>query len=212
LADFFAVWGEGGALYDGHGAAIDTTFAGKSGSSLADLANIIRDDNAFGTCAVDKAWTWLMGRQFYMEEAALRAAFTNYFVTTNYNFKELVYSIATHPAFLEGTRSDALVGDALTAPPLGQPPGGETAAKCATTINYTTDIVPKITQCTGCHSTGNASGLTALDSQAQWALNGKTAVGLMASGTMPPGQAGPPLIGSVFDLKEAVRCWKEQNP
>ena len=38
------------------------------------------------------------------------------------------------------------------------------------------------------------------------------ALGMMTSGNMPPGQAGPPLIGNVYDLKELVRCWTEQNP
>ncbi|MCX6118428.1 MAG: hypothetical protein NT027_12870 [Proteobacteria bacterium] len=212
LSDFFKVWGEGGGLYDGHGAKVDTTFAGKSGSTVSDLANIIRNDNAFGTCAVDKAWTWLMGRQFYMSEANLRAAFTSYFVTTNYNFKELIYSIATHPAFIEGRRGNALVTEALVEPPLGEPPGGEQAATCQSGLSYATHIAPKISICTGCHSTGNSTGLRALDTEQAWSTYGRTAVGLMASGNMPPGQAGPPLIGPVYELKEAVRCWKEQNP
>ncbi|MCX6124296.1 MAG: DUF1585 domain-containing protein, partial [Proteobacteria bacterium] len=212
LSDFFTVWGEGGALYQGRGAAVDSTFAGKSGTTVADLANIIRSDNAFGTCAVEKAWTWLMGREFYHGEADLRAAFTSYFATTNYNFKELVYAISTHPAFTEGKRGDAVVTDPLTQPPLGEPPGGAAARPCSTAISYTADIQPKISMCTSCHSADNTTGRSDLTTQAKWATYGSTAVGLMASGNMPPGQAGPPLIGSVYDLKELVRCWKEQNP
>lgn len=212
LADFFKFWGEGGGLYTDHGALEASSFAGKSGSTVADLANIIRGDNAFSTCAVEKAWTWLMGREFYHDEADLRQAFTSYFVTTNFNFKELVYAISTHPAFVQGTRGDAVVGDPLAEPPLGEEPGGNEARPCTTTVNFATDIQPKISLCTSCHSQGNAGGRVDLSSQAQWALLGNTAVSLMASGSMPPGQAGPPLIGSVYDLKELVRCWKEQNP
>lgn len=212
LADFFAVWGEGGALYQGHGATISSTFAGKSGTTVSDIANIIRSDNAFGTCAVEKAWTWLMGREFYHEEGDLREALSNYFVTTNYNFKELVYAIATHPSFVEATRGDGVVGDPLTQPPLGEPPGGTEVRPCSTTVNFAADILPKVSMCTSCHADGNAAGRVALATEAQWATYGNTAVGLMASGNMPPGQAGPPLIGAVYDLKELVRCWKEQNP
>jgi hypothetical protein len=211
LADFFKVWGEGGALYEGQHEITESSFAGKTGTSLSDLADIIRSDNAFGTCAVEKAWAWLMGREFYHAEADLRAAFTSYFVTTNYNFKELVYAIATHPAFYMKERSDAVVGDPLAAPPLGEPPGGVEDRPCSTAINYTTDIAPHISMCTTCH-TASSTSLPPLTIEANWRTYGLTAVGLMASGSMPPGQAGPPLIGAVFDLKEKVRCWKEQNP
>jgi hypothetical protein len=212
LSDFFAIWGEGGALYQGQNAGISSTFAGKSGDTIKDLANIIRNDNAFGTCAVENAWTWLMGREFYHSEADLRAVFTSYFATTNYNFKELVYAIATHPAFLQGARGDAVVSDPLAEPPLGEPPGGVEARPCSTTVNFTADILPKVGACTSCHGTGNTSGRVPLATQADWTTYGNTSVGLMTSGSMPPGQAGPPLIGSVYDLKELVRCWKEQNP
>lgn len=212
LADFFKVWGEGGGLYAGPGSTVTSSFGGKDGATLSDLANIIRGDNAFGTCTVEKAWSWLMGRDFYHAEADLRAALTSYFVTTNYNFKELVYAIVTHSAFVEGQRSDAVVGDPLEEPPLGQPPGGEVNRPCTTTINFTTDIQPSLTLCTACHSAGNSANLPALDTQAQWLKWRGQAVSMMASGNMPPGQAGPPLIGSVYDLKEKVRCWTEQNP
>ncbi len=210
LADFFKVWGEGGDLYTGQKEVTVTTFNNHSGSYISDLADIIRNDNAFATCQVEHAWTWLVGRGFYREEAELRAALTNYFVTVNYSFRELVYAIATHPAFIEGTRIDATVGDPLEEPPLGQPPGGEDNAPCTTTISFAADIQPKLGQCTNCHgpSSGNRQDLS---TEAQWQTWGRQAVNMMASGNMPPGQAGPPRIGAVFDLKEAVRCYLEQH-
>jgi hypothetical protein len=211
LADFFTMWGEGGELYNGTKTGVTSTFAGRTGSSLSDLADIIRSDNAFGTCAVESAWEWLMGREFYHNEANLRAAFTSYFVTTNYNFKELVFAIATHPAFTQKERSDGNVTDPLSDPPLGEPPGGVEARPCTTTISFVADIQPHIGMCTTCHAASSTT-LTSLATESQWSIFGLTAVGLMASGSMPPGQAGPPLIGSVYDLKEKVRCWKEQNP
>ena len=213
LADFFKVWGEGGNLYTGGVQAVDTSFSGKSGSTVADLANIIRGDNAFGTCAVEQAWEYLMGREFYHDEAEVRAVLTRYFVATNYNFKELLYAITTHSAFTEGTRSDGVVGDPLEDPPLGQPPGGIQARPCTTTISYATDIQPKLGACTKCHFTGNTGSRQPLDSLAQWNSWGSQAVSMMTSGNMPPGQAGPPLIGDVYDLKELVRCWlQKENP
>ena len=210
LADFFKEWGEGGELYTGRKPTVATSFNNQPGSSVSDLANIIRGDNAFATCTVQHVWEWLMGRGFYRDEADLRAALTSYFVTVNYSFKELVYAIATHPGYLEGMRSDATVGDPLAEPPLGQPPGGNSSQPCAKTIDFTADIQPKLSQCTTCHAAG-ASARQDLTTQAQWKSWGPQAVSMMASGNMPPGQAGPPLIGAVFDLKEAVRCWLEQN-
>jgi hypothetical protein len=209
LADFFKVWGEGAGIYGGQGAAVDASFAGHSGRTMSDLALIIQNDNAFATCTVEHVFSWLMGREFYHDEATLRAALTNYFVTTKYNFKELVYALATHPAFLEATRQDALVGDPLDQPPLGQPPGGETARPCGT-ITWTTDIQPRISQCTSCHGTGNGVRVE-LATKENWNTWRNMAVNLMSSGTMPPGQSGPPLSGSVYDLKEAVRCWDGAN-
>jgi hypothetical protein len=209
LADFFTVWGEGGELYRGPHGTVESAFNSQAGSSIADLANIIRSDNAFGTCQVENAWKWLMGRGFFRDEADLRAALTSYFVTTNYSFKELVYAIATHPAFIEGARADALVGDPLEQPPLGEPPGGNTDLPCEKTITFAADIQPKLSQCTACHNA--ASGVRqSLESEAQWRTWGSQAVNMMASGNMPPGQAGPAVLGPVYDLKEAVRCWLEQ--
>ena len=48
----------------------------------------------------------------------------SYFETTDYSFRELVYAIATHPAFVEGGRTDAIVTDPLAEPPLGDSHGG----------------------------------------------------------------------------------------
>lgn len=209
LADFFKAWGEGGQLYLGQQAPVSTAFSGVSGSFVADLANIIRNDSAFSTCTVEHVWEWLMGRGFYSDEAPLRAALTDYFLTTNYSFKELVYAVATHPAFIEGARADATVGDPLEQPPLGKAPGVNDEQPCETTIDFTADIQPKLTQCVACHKSGTSR--QDLTSEAQWVTWGSQAVNMMASGNMPPGQAGPPRIGAVFDLKEAVRCWMEQK-
>lgn len=211
LADFFAAWGEGGELYQGSRSTIATTFSGKGGSFVSDLANIIREDSAFSTCAVENAWKWLMGRGFFADEADLRKELTNYFLTTGLSFKELIYAIATHPAFTNAARQDALVGDPLEMPPLGQPPGGNTDKPCPETpIVFATDIQPSIGQCSNCHAAGTAR--QPLVTEDQWRSLGRTAANMMASGSMPPGQAGPPFSGVVFDLKEKVRCWLEQSP
>jgi len=210
LADFFNAWGEGGELYLGRRDPVATTFAGQSGMHLADLANIIRTDNAFGSCTVEHVWAWLMGRKFYHAEADVRAALTQYFVTTNYSFKELVYAVATHPAFTVGARSDATVGDPLEQPPLGEPPGGGEPRPCPSSVSFAVDIQPKLAQCTNCHGAASA-GRQPLTTESHWQQWGRQAVNMMASGNMPPGQAGPPQIGPVYELKEAVRCWVEQN-
>jgi hypothetical protein len=214
LADFFKAWGEGGNLYAGQGAAVSTSFDNQDGMYLADLANIIRDDDAFATCTVQNVWQWLMGRGFYRDEADLRAALTKYFVTTSYSFKELGYAVATHPGFLEGSRSDATVGDPLDSPPLGQPPGGDPNQPCPTSVSFATDIQSSLSMCTQCHVAGTQSSPVNLTTMAQWQAQGAQAVNMMASGNMPPGQPGPPLLGPVFDFKEKVRCWLSggENP
>jgi hypothetical protein len=209
LADFFKVWGEGGSLYSGKGSTSKTHFAGKDGSSMEDLADIIRGDNAFATCTVQNAWTWLMGRPFYHDEADLRAVLTKYFVATQYNFKELLYALATHSAFTDGSRSDATVGDPLSDPPLGEPPGGVSDRPCDTSVSWAADVQPNIGRCTTCHNgTGGRQDLQTFSSWTTW---GSQALNMIASGNMPPGQAGPPVIGAIYDLKEAVRCWIEQG-
>ncbi|MBC7661441.1 MAG: hypothetical protein H7249_17230 [Chitinophagaceae bacterium] len=206
LADFFKAWGEGADLYSGRQALVSTKFANVNGSTVADLANIIRKDEAFSTCTVQNVWYWLMGRKFYTDEEPLRTALTQYFVTSNYSFKELVYAISTHPAFLEGTRSDGLVSDPLTAPPLGKVPEA-TVTTCDKTYTYVADIAPNIGLCTGCHSATSASRQS-LATESQWGALGLTAVQMMGSGQMPPG----PTNSQVMTLKKAVQCWKEQNP
>jgi hypothetical protein len=205
LADFFASWGEGGDLYQGQQAPVQTTFNNQTGTSVSELAEIIRNDNAFATCQVEHVWSWLMGRGFYRDEADLRAGLTSYFVGTQYSFKELVYAVATHPAFTNKARGDATVGDPLEQPPLGEPPGGKSDLPCPTTVDFAADIQPKLTLCTACHN--GSSGRQDLSTEAAWQNWGRQAVNMMASGNMPPGQAGPPLLGPVWELKEAVRCW-----
>lgn len=204
LADFFLTWGEAGNLYQGAGSATETTFNNQSGRYVSDLAEIVRNDQAFATCSVQNAWEWLMGRKFYTGEDRLRAALTDYFVTTNYSFKELVYAIATHPAFTEQTRGNGVVTDPLEAPPLGQAPG-TVERECETTYDYTADIAPKITNCTNCHSASSTTRQP-LTTEAQWRAWGSQSVDMMSSGQMPPGQAGP----EILEFKEIVRCWLEQ--
>lgn len=204
LADFFKVWGEGGDLYSGGQAAVSTTFNNKTGTSVADLADIVRGDKAFATCTVQNVWKWLMGRKFYTDEEALRTELTNYFLTTDYSFRELVYAISTHPAFLEAGRSDGIASDPLQAPPLGQFP--TTTHTCDKAYTYATDVQPKIGICTGCHS--GSGSRQALTTEAAWKTWGDTAVKMMASGQMPPGPAN----SAVFELKDSVSCWREQNP
>ena len=171
------------------------------------------NDNAFATCTVENVWTWLVGRGFDASESDLRLALTNYFITTNYSFKELAYAVATHPTFMDGRRSNSIVSNPLSEPPLGEPPGGNDLPECDTTIDFTQDILGDLDQCTRCHGTTQVGGAnTDLTTEGQWELWGEQAVSFMASGQMPPsGGAGPPRIGPVFDLKEKVRCWLEQK-
>src|SRR6185312_6836691 len=114
----------------------------------------------------------------------------------------LVYAVVTYPGFIEGSRADATVGDPLDSPPLGQPPGGDPNPPCNQTIDFAADIAPKITQCTNCHYAG-VTGRQELATEADWKQWGSQAEEMMASGQMPPGQTGAPLIGPVYDLKEA---------
>ncbi len=207
LADFFKAWGEGADLYSGRQALVQTEFANHSGATLADLANIVRGDEAFATCTVQNVWYWLMGRKFYTDEEALRTALTQYFITSTYSFRELVYAIATHPAFLEGSRSDGLVVDPLTAPPLGKAPDA-VVTTCDRAYSYAADILPSQTLCTGCHSSSSSSRQS-LETEAAWAGPlGTIAVTMMSSGQMPPG----PTNSAIQNLQKAVKCWKEQTP
>ncbi len=204
LADFFNTWGEGGEFYLGQGQATDTYFNNQTGSYVSDLADIIRMDEAFAACQVQHVWEWLIGRKFYHEEADLRAGLTNYFVNSNYSFKELVFAVATHPVFLNGARGDGLVTDPLEEPPLGSV-AGATERECTTTIDFNTDIAPSLGYCTGCHnsSSGNRQDLS---DETDWVTWGSQSVNMMASGVMPPGQSGP----DILEFKEKVRCWLEQ--
>ncbi len=206
LSDFFVAWGEGASLYSGGKSGISTYFNGKTGSSVAELANIIRGDQAFATCTVQNVWYWLMGRKFYTDEESLRTALTDYFLTTNYSFRELVFAVATHSSFTEGGRSDGLVGDPLQAPPLGTVPS-EAPLTCDRSFTFAADVAPSLSLCTSCHSPGS-TGRQDLTTEAQWKIWGDTAVKMMASGQMPPG----PARSEVQTFKDAVRCWMEQNP
>lgn len=205
LADFFKAWGEGADLYSGRQALVSTEFAGKQGTTLADLAHIIRSDEAFATCTVQNVWGWLIGRKFYTDEEPLRTAFKDYFISTNYNFKELVYAVATHPVFMEGTRSDGVVTDPLSSPPLGTVPE-PVVTTCDRPYTYAADIAPLQNLCTGCHVAG--SSRQSLENEAQWKIWATTAVQMMGSGQMPPG----PSNSQVQTLRTAVQCFKEQNP
>ena len=209
LADFFSVWGEGGSLYAGISSAKQTTFIGKSGSSLTDLANIITADEAFAACTVSHAFEYLSGRKFRVAESGLRQSLTDYFISTSYSFKELMYAIATHPDFTVNTRSDANVTDPLEQPAVGKVPEPSLPA-CTSTIDFNTHIAPLIGQCTSCHRSG--APRQALETSAQWKVWGSQAVSMMSVGQMPPGLQGAPTAGSVYNLKEAVRCWLSQNP
>lgn len=210
LADFFSAWGEGGELYSGQQSSIATTFNGQSGTYLADLANIIINDDAFATCTVENLWKWLIGRPFYRDEAELRRGLTSYFVSTNYSLREAIYALVTHPVFVTEVRESASVGDPLSAPPLGEPPGGIEDLSCDTEIDFVTDIQPSLNLCSSCHNSTSNSRQD-LTTEEQWQTWGAQSVSMISSGNMPPGQAGPPKIGSLYEFKEKVRCWLEQN-
>lgn len=209
LADFFSVWGEGGGLYNGLAASREGSFIGRSGNSLADLANIIVGDEAFAACTVNNAFEYLAGRKFRTSEADLRQRLTDYFIDSNYSFRELMYAIATHPDFTVSARGDANVTDPLEQPALGKVPE-PTLPACNATIDFNADIVPLISQCTSCHRAG--APRQALETSAQWKQWGNQAVSMMSVGQMPPGLQGAPTAGPVYQLKEAVRCWLAQNP
>ena len=210
LADFFSVWGEGGELYLGAGSVINTTFLGdtsKSGSFLSDLARYLQLDAAFATCQVQHIWNWLIGRSFHSNEENLRTKLTEYFIATNYSFNELVFAIATHPAFLEGSRSNAEVDSPLTEPPLGEVPQNTTQPCDQDSYSYSVDVAPNIGSCTGCHNSG--SNLTDLSVEAGWIAAGSTAVSLMTLGNMPPGAGAG--SADILAFKERVRCWLESR-
>jgi hypothetical protein len=210
LADFFGVWGEGGGLYSGLSSARDASFIGKSGTSLADLANIITADEAFAACTVNHVFEYLMGRKFRIAEANLRQSLTDYFIGSNFSFRELMYAVATHPGFTVNSRSDANITDPLEQPALGKVPEPSLPV-CSKTIDFNADIAPLISACTSCHKSG--APRQALETSAQWKTWGSQAVSMISIGQMPPGMQGAPAAGSaMYNLKEAVRCWLTQNP
>lgn len=212
LADFFGAWGEQDELYADQQAQGESTFAGRRGSGLADLARIIQEDQAFAACTVQNVWSWLMGRRFYHAEEPLRDALAQYFRSTDMSLRELIFAVVTHPAFTEGRRSDALVGDPLAEPPLGEITDAVERACPSEPINYAADIAPGLSsRCVSCHG-ASSSPRVDLSTQSAFESAASTVASLIASGSMPPGQAGPPTMGTLFDLKEAVRCYVEQNP
>jgi hypothetical protein len=205
LADFFRAWGEGGDLYSGGQAVVTTTFNNKTGTSLADLAEIVRGDKAFATCTVENVWKWLMGRKFYQDEEPLRSKLTDYFLTTNYSFRELVYAVSTHPAFTEGTRSDGIATDPLAAPPLGEFPTTTTTCEDRA-YTFSADVQPYVQLCSRCHT--SSGDLQPLVTESDWRPVRATAIKAMATGEMPLGGSSP----DVFKLKDAVTCWLEKEP
>ena len=203
LADFFQAWGEGAEIYRSHGNRVSTNFGTCEGNSLESLARCMQGLSGFSTCTVQNVWKWMMGRTFYKSEEGLRTQLNSYFQTTGYSFRELVYAVATHPAFVEGARSDAAVTDPLEEPPLGEFVAND--VECTTTINYATDIAPVSAQyCDNCHTgSGNRQSLT---TEAQWQSLGETAVGMILSRQMPPASNSPALI----EFADKVTCWLRQ--
>ena len=204
MADFFLAWGEGAEIYEGQSEQVDTFFGSCSGSTVQDLASCIQNLPGFATCTVQNVWEWAMGRKFYKEEETLRDGLTDYFQGTNYSFRELVYAVTTHPAFVEGNRSDSVVTDPLEDPPLGEAPSVEVV--CNSVIDYATDIAPNsATYCDTCHNSGSTSRQD-LTTEAQWQSLGSAAVGMMLSGQMPPG----PSTSALMDFANDVQCWLQQ--
>ncbi|MFK7872572.1 MAG: hypothetical protein AB8C84_05295 [Oligoflexales bacterium] len=210
LADFFTTWGEGGDLYSGVHEGVETSFAGKSGRYLSDLSKIIREDPAFASCTVEHVWEWLIGRKFHETEEDLRTSLTKYFMGTNYSFKELAYVVATHPVFLEGSREDTDVIDPLAPQPLGEPPGSRELAVCEGSVDFATQIAaPAAEYCQGCH---NGQGTTIpLISENDFRTYGKASVLQVSGGFMPLNSSGAPFSGPLFDFKESIRCWVEEQ-
>lgn len=213
LADFFLAWGEGANLYLGEGNTVDTYFNNRDGRFVAELADIVREDQAFSTCAVQNVWGWMIGRRFYADEEPLRSALNQYFESTNYSFKELVFAIATHPVFLASVRGDAAVTDPLEQPPLGQAPNSFEERSCDEVYSFADDLLPRAQQfCTGCHNPARAADNSQtpssdLTTQQQWLNWGRTSADMMGAGQMPPGPQG----AEILEFREIVRCWLDEN-
>ncbi len=209
LADFFKAWGEEGNLYVGGRDAVNTYFsaAGCSGNSVADLAQCLQKSRGFATCQVNHIWEWLMARKFYVDEEELRTKLTDYFILTNYNMRELIYAVATHPAFLEVTRSDGQVTEPLKEPALGQI-STTTAVTCSKeTYNWAADVKPGADSlCISCHG-GNTTALK-LTTEEDWNAWANDAVTAMNLRDMP---RGSPNWTTVQAFANTVRCWKDHH-
>ena len=199
LADFFMTWGEGGDIYEGAQNSVDTYFNNQTGRYVSDLARIVREDKAFATCTVENVWQWLMGREFYTNEEELRDGLTDYFIHTNYSFKELSYAVATHPMFADNSRESSVVTDPLADPPLGEIPE-ETEIDCTGLGDYS-DMSPYIGECTSCHN--SSSSLTDLSVKTGWQGVDSNALDMINSGQMPPGGRN----SDVESLRDGLKCW-----
>lgn len=207
LADFFRSWGEEGELYVGGSSEVDTTFSSAEcrGNSVADLAYCIQSNAGFATCQVHHVWHWLMGRGFYSDEDSLRSELTKYFIGTNYSLRELIYAVATHPAFLESSRGDGIVSDPLAEPPLGDLPGVQEVVCDKSSYDWSTDIQPLSNSlCVSCHN-GSGTALS-LVSEEDWNAWANDAIGSMNRRSMPRGSPDWDLVKTFSDT---VKCWKE---
>ena len=145
----------------------------------------------------------MIGRDFYTNEGELRDALTEYFIGTNYSFKELVYAVATHPVFTDNARESSVVTDPLAEPPLGEVPE-QTEIDCTDLGDYS-DVSPYISECTSCHN--SSSALTDLSVKSNWQGVGSNALDMINSGQMPPGNRNP----NVNSLRDSLKCWIDQG-
>lgn len=208
LADFFLGAGEGGDLYSGGKAQVQTYFNAQYGSTLGDLANIVRNDQAFATCTVQNVFKWLVGRQFHQKEDNLRSQLAQYLITTKYSFKELVYAIVTHPVFTDSARSDAKVALPLSDPVMGTFVGEKIECNDGP-YTYDTHVKPYIGLCTSCHNA--SSPQSPLTNEAEWLAKRSQSLSMVASGEMPPGQGGT-ISADATTLRNGLHCWQEASP
>lgn len=204
LADFFLAWGEEGDLYIGGSNQVSTQFseAGCSGDSVATLGQCLQQNQGFATCQVHHVWEWLMGRQFYSSEDTLRAELTKYFIGTNFSMKELIFAVATHPAFVERSRGDAEVTDPLSEPPLGQLPGEQEVVCDQDSYSYDADIASLSDQlCGSCHGSGTSLELA---TESDWQTWASAAIDSMGVRRMP---RGSPDWDVVTQFRDKVICW-----
>jgi hypothetical protein len=86
-----------------------------------------------------------------------------------------------------------------------------TTATCTTTISYTTDIVPILSQnCTGCHNSSNAQGGYNLTTHANVSSGANTILKAMrhTNGTAKMPQGSAQLSSTVVDKFD---CWIQQG-